>query len=366
MRRPSGLLFFLTTAFFALFLLCHPLAAQRRPGPSPFPGMGEGEGTWQMHAFTVSGMVWDAQSRLRIDGVRVDLRSFSGGTLATAFTGGNGSFQFNNVGAGNYELVFEQMGYEDARERVEVDGPVFGVTVQLRKLGEEGAGASDGKLTVSVRELSIPQKAREAMSKGMGLLYQKSDYPGSIKQFQRAIDAFPNYYEALAQMGLAYVKMKDATRAEDSLRKSAELSQERYPDAFFLLAALFSSSGKFADAEQEARKAVELDPNSWHAQSEMAHALFGLQRANEAETYAQAAVKLRPDNPTLYLLLADIHMDLRNSSALLEDLNSYLKLAPNGPFADQARRQRDELQQRSQNSEASPPDGSPTASAARP
>jgi hypothetical protein len=175
MRRPSGLLFFLTTSFFALFLLCHPLAAQRRPGPSPFPGMGEGEGTWQLHAFTVSGMVWDAQSRLRIDGVRVDLRSFSGGTLATAFTGGNGSFQFNNVGAGNYELVFEQMGYEDARERVEVDGPVFGVTVQLRKLGEAGAGAPDGRLTISVRELSIPQKAREAMSKGMGLLYQKSD-----------------------------------------------------------------------------------------------------------------------------------------------------------------------------------------------
>ena len=46
-----------------------------------------------------------------------------------------------------------------------------------------------------MRDLSIPQKARDAMNKGMVLLYQKSDYPGSIKEFERAIKIFPNYYE---------------------------------------------------------------------------------------------------------------------------------------------------------------------------
>lgn len=304
-----------------------------------------------MRTFTVSGMVWDAQSRLRMDGVRVDLQSFAGGTLATAFTTGNGSFVFNSVRAGNYELVFEDAGYQDARERVDVDGPVFGLTVGLRRLA--GADGTDGsKLTVSVRELSIPQKAREAMNKGTAL-YQKSDYPGSLKQFQRAVDAFPNYYEALAQMGLAYMRMKDSAHAEQSLRKSIEISQERYADAFSLLAALFASSKDFAGAEREARKATELDPNSWHAQSELAQALLGLGRVTEAEPYAQAAAKLQPGNPTIYLVLADIHIALQNNAALIEDLNGYLKVAPNGPYADKARQQRDELQQQSQNTRAS-------------
>jgi tetratricopeptide (TPR) repeat protein len=304
-----------------------------------------------MRTFTVSGMVWDAQSRLRIDGVRVDLRTFSGGTLATAFTTGNGSFLFNSVGAGNYELVFEEAGYQDARESVDVDGPVFGLTVALRRLG--GADGTDGsKLTVSVRELSIPQKAREAMNKGM-VLYQKSDYPGSLKQFQRAVDAFPNYYEALAQMGLAYLRLKDTAHAEELLRKSVEVSQERYAGALSLLAALFSSRRDFAAAEREARKATELDPNSWHAQSELAQALLGLKRADEAEPYAEAAVKLQPQNPMAYLVLADIHIELRNNAALLEDLNGYLKVAPDGPYADRARQQRDELQQQTQNTRAS-------------
>jgi tetratricopeptide (TPR) repeat protein len=304
-----------------------------------------------MHTFTVSGMVWDAQSRLRIDGARVDLRSFAGGTLATAFTTGNGSFLFNNVGAGSYELVFEDAGYQDAHESVDVDGPVFGLAVGLRRL--EGADGTDGsKLTVSVRELSIPQKAREAMNKGMAL-YQKSDYPGSLKQFQRAVDAFPNYYEALAQIGLAYMRMKDTARAEQALRKSVEISQERYAYAFSLLAALFSSSRDFAGAEREARKATELDPSSWHAQSELAQALLGLKRSGEAEPYAEAAVKLQPENAMIYLVLADIHIELRNDAGLLEDLNGYLKVAPNGPYADKARQQRDELQQQSQNTRAS-------------
>jgi Flp pilus assembly protein TadD len=185
------------------------------------------------------------------------------------------------------------------------------------------------------------------------LLYQKSDYPGSLKQFQRAVDAFPNYYEALAQMGLAYMRMKDTAHAEQSLRKSIEVSQGHYADAFSLLAVLFASGKDFANAEREARKATGLDPNSWHAQSELAQALLGLGRAAEAEPYAETAVKLQPENPTIYLVLADIHIELRNDAALLEDLNGYLKLAPNGPYADKARQQRDELQQQSQNTRAS-------------
>jgi Flp pilus assembly protein TadD len=197
-------------------------------------------------------------------------------------------------------------------------------------------------------------------------LYQKSDYPGSIKQFQRAVDAYPNYYEALAQMGLAYLKMKDGAHAEQSLRKSIEVSQERYADAFSLLAAFYASVRNFADAEQQARKAIELDPNSWHAQSELAQALLGLGRAAEAETSAQAAARLQPDNPTIYLVLADIHIELRNNAALLEDLNGYLKLAPNGPYAAKARQQRDELQQQSAGSQASSVSGSTAVSAAHP
>ena len=356
MRRVSGPLFTLAPLLLlAGSLLCPPLAAQRRPGTIPFPDDDVGLSPSHGHSFTISGSVSDAETHARIAGVRVDLQALSGGTLASEFTGSNGSFEFTNVRDGSYQLTFEQSTYQDAHETVEVEGPVFGLNVLLRKFM---GGAGSGGPTVSVRELSIPEKARDAMTKGVSLLYQKADYPGSIKQFQRAIAAYPDFYEAYAQMGLAYMNMKNPAESEKALRKSIEISHGNYPDPLFLLAALFSGAHRYADAEPLARKAVAVDADSWHAQSELAQALLGLQRADEAEQCAQAAVKLQPENPTLRLLLADIHISLRNAPALLDDLNAYLKLAPNGPSAAQVREQRDRIQQRLQNSQASPADSS--------
>jgi hypothetical protein len=83
---------------------------------------------------------------------------------------------------------------------------------------------------------------------------------------------------------------------------------------------------------------------SWQGPSELARALLGLNRPTEAEAGARAAIELRPDNANLHLLLANIHIELQSELALLDDLNSYLKLAPKGPFADQARKRRDEVQ----------------------
>jgi Flp pilus assembly protein TadD len=359
MRRASGRISVLAPLFlFAGFLLCLPLSGQRRPEPGtiPFPDDDEGLSPSHGHSFTVSGAVTDAQTHARIAGVRVDLQALAGGSLASEFTGNNGSFEFTNVRSGSYQLIFEESGYQDTRESIDVEGPVFGLNVSLRKLGA-GAAAPGGP-TVSVRELSIPEKARAAMNKGMSLLYQKSDYPGSIKQFQRAIQAYPDFYEAYAQIGVAYMKMKDPAESETALRKSIEVSKGNYSDGLYLLAALFSGEKRFSDAEPLARKAVAVDPDSWHAQSELAQALLGLQRADEAEKYAETAVMLEPENPTLRLLLADVHIALRNARALLDDLNAYLKLAPNGPSAEQARQQRDRIQQHLQNTQAAPADSS--------
>jgi Tfp pilus assembly protein PilF len=360
--RLSPVLAFLILGLWSL----SPAFAQRRPSADPFPDDDQLGGSTHGRSFSVGGTVVDSQTGARLDGVRIDLQSFTAGNVTTAFTSSTGAFQFNDVREGTYDLVFDQIGYQELRQQLDVNGPVFAINVTMRKLNQ---GAPGGP-TVSVRELSIPQKAREAMTKGMALLYQKSDASGSIKEFERAIKAYPDYYEAYAQIGVAYIHLKDNAHAEESLRQSISVSKEQYSDAYFMLAALFSSQDRFSDAEPLAQKSVELDPKSWHAQAELAQALVGLQRAEDAEPHAQAAVDLQPDNPLLRLSLANVHIALENDTALLEDLKAYLKLAPNGPFADKVRQQRDQVQQRLQKSDAAPtpaPDAAPaTAHAANP
>jgi tetratricopeptide (TPR) repeat protein len=302
-------------------------------------------GTRQGSGFYVSGFVRDAQDHSTLEGAQVELRALAGPTVARAFAT-NGSFRFDNIGAGTYNLVVEHIGYEAASQQVDVVmGAVGGVLVELRRVRDAVSVVSKGPGTVSKRELSIPRNAHADMEKGMALLKEKSDYQGSVKQFERAIHEYPDYYEAYVQMGVAYLHLGNTASSEQALRKSLELSQEHYVDALYWLATLLSNGERFSEAEPLARKGVELDPNSWQAHSELARALLGLNRAAEAEQSALAAVKLRSDHPLLYLLLANIHSRLQNAPALMEDLNNYLRLAPAGPFADQVRQQRTQLQQ---------------------
>jgi tetratricopeptide (TPR) repeat protein len=112
----------------------------------------------------------------------------------------------------------------------------------------------------------------------------------------------------------------------------------------FLIAGLLNNTKRFPEAETLSRQGVALDASSWHGHFEMARALSALKRPEEAEKSATQARDLKPDNPAAYLILANIHIQLRDYPALVKDLESYLKLSPAGPEADQARKTREEVQ----------------------
>jgi len=355
MRRVSSF-----ASFRALFLLsscvvCSSLAAQQRMPPSE-----PNANAAPVRTFSVNGMVADAANHTRLDLVKVELHSSNGAVVATAFTNTNGTFHFESIGSGSYILVVDQLGYQSVSQQVEVfQGPVYGVQIELLRTSDSKTPVSNGPSTVSARELSIPHKAHDEMVKGMALLYGKADYEGSLKLFEKATQEYPDYYEAYAQMGIAYVKLADTSNAEKAFRKSIEVSDQHYATAYVDLAELFLNEHRFAEAEPLARKALEIDSNSWQADADLARALIELQQPAEAETSAVAAVKLKPDDALLYLVLANTHMQLHNNRALLDDLNHYLKLAPDGPFAEQARRERDEIQQDLAASPSSPGTSSP-------
>lgn len=312
---------------------------------------GQGPQTSTCGPCYVSGTVSDAETHVRLDGVRLELQSSHGPSLGTFFSGDGGRFTFSNIPAGTYVLVVDLSGYQSVSQQLELFNDERALQVELRRTADANA---KGTNTVSVRDLSIPRKAHDQMEKGLALLYEKSDYQGSLKPFQDAIREYPDYYEAYAQMGVAYMKLADVANSEKAFQKSVEVSHQKYQEAYLGLAELSLNGHHFADAETFARNAVLIDPNSWRAQSQLARALLDLHRASEAEPSALAAVKLKPDNPTLYLVLANIHIQLQNDRAQLDDLNNYLKLAPKGAFAEQARWQRDELQKFLSTSQSSP------------
>ena len=196
--------------------------------------------------------------------------------------------------------------------------------------------------TVSVRELGLSPKAHNAFRMGVERLVKK-DPAGSLVHFQRAVAELPSYYEAYHQMGLAYMHLGQTAQAEQAFQKAIDLSQSRH-EALFSLASLLSNNQRFSEAEPLARRGLELDGNSWYGQFELARALMGLNRVEAAQKLAEEARKRNPDYPQLHLLLANIHIRKHDYPALLEDLDSYLKLAPDSSTSDQARQRREEAQ----------------------
>src|SRR5260221_9111428 len=165
MRRFLSLDLFISLLLICFLLfVCEPIAAQRQSNPNE-PRSTSGMGTIQPRMFSVAGRVSDAESHTTIDGIRVDLRAFTGGTIATAFTSGNGNFQFNNIPAGSYEVVVEQMGYQGTHQQVDIQGTTFGLMIELRPIVRP-SNMPSGNPIISKRELSIPRKAHDAMQKG--------------------------------------------------------------------------------------------------------------------------------------------------------------------------------------------------------
>jgi tetratricopeptide (TPR) repeat protein len=189
---------------------------------------------------------------------------------------------------------------------------------------------------VSAHELQIPPKAREAFNKGTELLAAK-DSTSSIEEFQRAIKIFPEFYEAYYKIGLADLNLRDYVEAQAAFETSIDLSKGRYAPSQFGLGVALCAQKRFSEAEDAARAGLDQYPDDAAGHFTMAWILFTAHRLPEAEKSARQAVLYNANLATAYLLLAQIHLQLNDLSAVAADLDAYLRLDPTGSHGAEAR-----------------------------
>jgi tetratricopeptide (TPR) repeat protein len=198
--------------------------------------------------------------------------------------------------------------------------------------------------TVSVRQLRIPDRAKLAFNKGTQKLAAK-DYAGSIVEFQKAIAAYDDFYEAYYKIGIANLEMQASEAAEAAFRKSIALSESKYTPPLFGMGLALASQKQFADAESYVRAGLQIEPTSPSGLLALGWVLFSAEHVVEAEKAAREAVLYNPNLAMAHLLLAQIHRRQNNSAAMIEDLDAYLRLEPEGSRSRALRTTRDSLQQ---------------------
>src|SRR6202040_2912775 len=92
----------------ALFSICALLVMAGSARAQKPPVINRNPSPTVARTYSVTGRVSDASDHTMLNSVRVELRSFGGAMVASAFTSGDGNFDFEDVTQGSYMLVIEE------------------------------------------------------------------------------------------------------------------------------------------------------------------------------------------------------------------------------------------------------------------
>jgi len=277
-----------------------------------------------------------------IDGALVNIRSLIGGPLVSVLTDWSGRFEARELDPGMYEIAVEEPSYQPTRVTLQLlRGPSPPLELYLKASNPSLVRQTD--YAVSVRELRIPGKGRNAFEKGLQRL-AKNDVVGSRTQFERATTAFPDYYEAYYHIGVADLRLSREEEAVQAFQKAIDLSGGHYAWAQFALGLLLCRRGECAEAETVIRQGMDQDGGSATGHLFLSVALFRLNRLEEAEKSAREALMRKPGFALTYLVLADVHGRRGEYARQLQNLDAYLKLEPDGPASKRVREVREVVQ----------------------
>jgi tetratricopeptide (TPR) repeat protein len=289
----------------------------------------------------IIGKITNDSDHLPMANIAIRLSTEAGQIVSTIYSGPNGEYNFENLAGANYVLTIKVEGFEPVQQDARLTTiPSLTANIALHKSAgsrpEFGSANANGS-SISARELNLPPKAQDALAKGRDRLYQKHDPAGSISFFKKVLEISPGFYDAYYLEGIAYTQQAQLADAESAFRKAIDKSDHHYADPCFALASLLTEKKQFNDATQLAREGLQADPEAWRGYYEIARALLGEGKFAEAELNGIEARKRKTDFPALYLILANIHMQLHKNEAVLDDVDAFLKLEPDGPASAQAR-----------------------------
>lgn len=266
------------------------------------------------------------------EGKRVKVRLTSADFVDQAIsTDGDGAFSFNRLPAGHYTIVAEGgKEFDSASESVSIDreasvgGRTMTVTLTLRPKGTADAAA---KIPKAARELYT--KAHEAAGKG--------DSKKAIEQFNGAVALYPEFPQALHEMGVQYLKLGQADKAVESFLAALKYAPNDSSLRLNYGVALLNQN-EFAEAEAQFREVIVKNDKLPTAHMYLGVSLAKQNKLDEAVTELQQAIKLGGNELSrAHYFLGGVYWQRSDFPHAADELETYLKLSPNDPNAEKLR-----------------------------
>ncbi len=285
-----------------------------------------------------------------VAGVRVRLVRQSGMMpVADTFSNQDGRVKFTGLLPGEYIVeTIENDKFEATATRATVRPIEFtepkptSVTVYVELPSRKQPEMAAPGVVLADVDLKVPEAALKRYRKGMEYL-RLGNRDEATLEFKAAVEAYPQYYAARLELGRQLRAQLNFGEAEEALRPLGEIAPRRAEPRMEYAIVLLALK-RPTEAAVQLRRALELEEADWAAHLHLGWALLETEPA-EAERHFKRAVELDERKAAqAHLSLARLAYNRGSRQEAIGHLETYLKLAPDAPDAQDVRRLLKQLQ----------------------
>ncbi len=193
------------------------------------------------------------------------------------------------------------------------------------------------KITNDITNKKISATAAKHIFTGV-MLGQPDTLDRSIKEFNSAIKAAPNYSDAYALRAMIRSLKNDLNGATSDLTRAIKLEPDNFM-AYYLRGSLYASKNIYTHALSDLDKTIELNPEMAAAYNNRAGLYYSKGEFDMAIANLNSALKLAPKAPSLYQIRGFLYtVRLNDSTKGCADLKQACKLGL-CDYMEQARKQ---------------------------
>lgn len=306
-------------------LICSPVVAQRD------------RDTWNPSSpssFEVSGEVRLADTGQPANRVPVRLERFGGGLVDQIDTDGSGRFRFPNLPRGYYRVVINAPGFRPTQQDADLQ-VLFRAQLLFEIARDVSRNPSGAAALTDVIDAKVPADARDEYDRGRAAAAKK-DYADAVLHLRKAVGTYPQFFSAHVLLGTTFMDTRQWNDAEQALLRALEIKTDEAA-TILCLGEVYWRQKRYSDAEKSLLEGLKIDENSWHGHFTLARLYLEKNETMKAAPQIGRTLQLRPDFAEAHLLAGNLLLRLNQRDRAIVEYQEYLRLAPKGEFADEAR-----------------------------
>jgi Flp pilus assembly protein TadD len=287
---------------------------------------------------SISGMIVSSTGQRIQRRVSIRLRTMTRGDRVST-TDEYGNFVFRGLTPNDYLVIIDkEQDFEPFSQNVSVIQPrgmppqTYYLSIRLELKGR--AEAKPGVLKAEFA--SVPKRALDHYNSATEQA-KKKDHQGAIEELKLAIKDYPSFMLAFNELGVQYLKLNQLENADEAFQSALKIT----PDAF---AALINRGianfmmKRYGEAVPILRKALKKNDQSAVGHYFLGQALANLGLFEQAEKELLASLELgKEEMKEAHRILAIIYASRGAKKQAADELEAYLKLAPDAPDAEKLR-----------------------------